>query len=340
MVVLRRRQLNLIRGCVFLFGLLGMLAFLYYFTEDTKEIQRKLENVLRDINEDTDNAMEAIKELEDHLEDLEIRPMPEAQFVVYNRVPKCASMSMTTLSYKLGGKNNFKVESPYEPGEKPEKTITEQREFVDFLQNQEPPYMYIRHQYYIDFSELNEDFSAAYINMIRDPIDRFESFYYFSRFGNEKGGGGNARLSDEQRNESVDECVAKRRRECTQPVWQVVPYFCGMDAECNNRHIRAVQIAKEHIEENYLFVGTLEEMNLSLGILEKLLPSFFGGARELTGTDESQNMKTQTKTLNKKKTSSETREWLKENTSLKLEYELYDFVVKRLHRAAKKLKVS
>jgi len=88
MVVLRRRQLNLIRGCVFLIGLLGMLAFLYYFTEDTKEIQRKLENVLRDINEDTDNAMEAIKELEDHLEDLEIRPMPEAQFVVYNRVPK------------------------------------------------------------------------------------------------------------------------------------------------------------------------------------------------------------------------------------------------------------
>lgn len=58
---------------------------------------------------------------------------------------------MTTLSYKLGGRNNFKVESPYEPGEKPEKTITEQREFVDFLQNQEPPYMYIRHQYYIDF---------------------------------------------------------------------------------------------------------------------------------------------------------------------------------------------
>ena len=81
-------------------------------------------------------------------------------------------------------------------------------------------------------------------------------------------------------------------------------------------------------------------MDLSLGILEKLLPHFFGGARELTGTDESQNMKTQTKTLNKKKTSPETREWLKENTSLKLEYELYDFVVERLHRAAKKLKVS
>lgn len=81
-------------------------------------------------------------------------------------------------------------------------------------------------------------------------------------------------------------------------------------------------------------------MDLSLGILEQLLPGFFSGARELTVSDESQNMKTQTKTLNKKKTSPETREWLKENTSLKLEYELYDFVVERLHRAAKKLKVS
>lgn len=57
MVVLRRRQLNLIRGCVFLFGLFGMLAFLYYFTEDTKEIQRKLENVLKDINIDTGNRI-------------------------------------------------------------------------------------------------------------------------------------------------------------------------------------------------------------------------------------------------------------------------------------------
>ena len=60
-------------------------------------------------------------------------------------------MSMTTLSYKLGQRNSFKVESPYEDGEKPDKTLHEQTEFIDYLKNQEPPYMYIRHQYYIDF---------------------------------------------------------------------------------------------------------------------------------------------------------------------------------------------
>ena len=50
--------------------------------------------------------------------------------VVFNRVPKCGSMFLTTLCYKLGTKNKFKVESPYEAGEKPQKTPTQQQKFV------------------------------------------------------------------------------------------------------------------------------------------------------------------------------------------------------------------
>ena len=94
--------------------------------------------------------------------------------------------------------------------------------------------------------------------MIRDPISRFESFYYFSRFGNVKGGGGKARLSEEQRLETVDECVANRRRECLQPVWQVVPYICGMRKECLQRHSEAVRIAKVRS----LFIDVIIQMKL------------------------------------------------------------------------------
>ena len=116
--------------------------------------------------------MRSINRLEEKLMDIDIQPRPDAQYVVYNRVPKvtqvllyfllkwikCASMSMTTLCYKLGGANTFKVESPYEVGEKPLKSRLEQEEFIDYLKAQEPYYMYIRHQYYIDFTYVQFDF--------------------------------------------------------------------------------------------------------------------------------------------------------------------------------------
>lgn len=75
------------------------------------------------------------------------------RFVVFNRVPKCASMSMTTLCYKLGAENGFKVASPYEEGEKPGRTEPEQKKFIKYLRSQKSPYMYIRHQYFINFEK-------------------------------------------------------------------------------------------------------------------------------------------------------------------------------------------
>merc|ERR1711990_239959 len=99
-------------------------------------------------------------------------------YVIFNRVPKCASMSMTELSYKLSGDNHFYVESPYEDGEKPEKTESQIQDFYKHLISRPSPDLYIRHQYYIPLTpELKS--KTAYINMIRDPIARFESFYYF-----------------------------------------------------------------------------------------------------------------------------------------------------------------
>lgn len=94
------------------------------------------------------------------------------------------------------------------------------------------------------------------------------------------------------------------------------------------------------MEENYLFVGVLEEMPKSLKILEQLLPHFFGGATELSEENASREMRDQTITLNKKPASPETRRFLRENTSIGLEYKLYDFVVEHLQRIAKKLDIK
>ena len=56
---------------------------------------------------------------------------------------------MTELSYKLSGDNHFYVESPYEDGEKPEKTEAQIQDFYKHLILRPSPDLYIRHQYYI-----------------------------------------------------------------------------------------------------------------------------------------------------------------------------------------------
>ena len=38
-----------------------------------------------------ENGLAAINDLEKHLEDIDIQPKPEAQYVVYNRVPKVST---------------------------------------------------------------------------------------------------------------------------------------------------------------------------------------------------------------------------------------------------------
>lgn len=62
------------------------------------------------------------------------------------------------------------------------------KELSDLAYAKQKRVLYTRHQYFIDFEELKWDDGdpPVYINLIRDPIDRFKSFYYFSRYGNKR----------------------------------------------------------------------------------------------------------------------------------------------------------
>ena len=94
--------------------------------------------------------------------------------------------NLIRLFYQLGARNNFNVASPYEPGETPWLTTDQQISTINSVKDQPPPSVYIRHQYFIDFNEFGEE-SPIYMNVIRDPIARFSSFYHFIRFGNKEG---------------------------------------------------------------------------------------------------------------------------------------------------------
>ena len=59
-------------------------------------VRKKSENHKFQKKNFSEKALDALERLEEHLEDLDIQPMPEAQYVVYNRVPKVQNKKKLT----------------------------------------------------------------------------------------------------------------------------------------------------------------------------------------------------------------------------------------------------
>ena len=102
-------------------------------------------------------------------------------------------------------------------------------------------------------------------------------------------------------------------------------------------------MAKWHVEKYYSVVGIIEEMDLSLKVMERYLPKFFLNATaiymkeivsDLNG-DLIKKLSGTTLIFNKnplsKKVKEETRLNLMRHPVFKLEYEFYEFVRQRLH---------
>ena len=81
---------------------------------------------------------------------------------------------------------------------------------------------------------------------------------------------------------SINECVDKQMAFCKNGgTWTMIPYFCGEEAFCKIPSEQSLEKAIDNIEKHYLFVGVLEEFELSLRVFEELLPSFFTGSARL-----------------------------------------------------------
>ena len=57
---------------------------------------------------------------------------------------------------------------------------------------------------------------ATFINVVRDPVDRFASRYYFNRFGWGLSAGARRQTwkNDEDINQNLDDCVQNKSDEC------------------------------------------------------------------------------------------------------------------------------
>ena len=121
--------------------------------------------------------------------------------------------------------------------------------------------------------------TPLYINVMRDPIDWFQSHYYFERNGWERGEGdrNSFKGTEAERTMIIDECVVKRSAQCVNIPWKFIEFFCGNQYPCHTRGVgeatvqKGVEKSKFNILNNFHVCGILEQWEDTLAMFEKML---------------------------------------------------------------------
>lgn len=243
--------------------------------------------------------------------------------LIYNRVPKCGSKGFRHLISHLSSINNYGVMYVQYPDMPRHLNKTHLKEIVEHVSNRSSnPWVYIRHVHFIDFSWFNKS-TPYYINIVRDPVARIVSAFYFRRQWRPDS------MSEERRNMTFDQCVKEKDYECQDPKYTfvIIPYFCGQDSYCVKPSRRALEQAKRNVVKYFSVVGYLEEYNKFISVVEKIWPRFFKNASDVYAklSDNSDHHKTTNKINPKPKTVKTVK------NRLGLDYEFYEFIKHRFH---------
>uniref|UniRef100_UPI00358DED7B uronyl 2-sulfotransferase isoform X2 n=1 Tax=Myxine glutinosa TaxID=7769 RepID=UPI00358DED7B len=254
------------------------------------------------------------------------KDLPFPSQVVYNRVGKCGSRTLVQLMRILAEKNDFTFATS-NVHNKTRLPHVEQAELMKNISALKKPFLYTRHVHFLDFNRFGME-QPTYINVIRDPISRFLSSYFFRRFGDRRNEESHIvrtpNMKMEERLLSIDKCILQSFPECNNPkIFYIIPYFCGQDPRCREPGIWALSQAKENLMRNYLLVGILEELEDTLLLLQRLLPHFFKNAASIYNDPAYLMLGNDTVTMKKASPSLPALQMLHER--MRWEYDFYYF---------------
>lgn len=238
------------------------------------------------------------KLLKDHDQDI----------LVFTRVPKTASFAMNAILEQLRDLNNFTTFAqidgmPPGPGNnheyvsEPDSVLRKQ--LIDaIIKEPNRPFVYARHQNFLDFSEFyssQEKVQPIYFSIVRDPIARLISWYYYARspdqlIDKESGKLKTNILEVKYLKETFEECLALQRPMMCRFIKgqhihnhiSQMSFFCGHSPECQVFESPAMlSKAKENLEKHFSVVGVTEHFSKSLAVFESHLPRYFKGSRDL-----------------------------------------------------------
>ncbi|KAG8583015.1 hypothetical protein GDO81_008254 [Engystomops pustulosus] len=239
--------------------------------------------------------------LDDH-GPLSPKVLPFPSQVVYNRVGKCGSRTVVLLLRILSEKHGFNLVTS-DIHNKTRLTKSEQVELIKNISTSEQPYLFTRHVHFLNFSRFGAE-QPVYINIIRDPVNRFLSNYFFRRFGDWRG----------EQNHMIR-----------------TP---GMKEEERDPGEWALERAKQNVKENFLLVGILEELEDVLLLLERFLPHYFKDVMSIYKNPEHRKLGNLTVTVKKTFPSPNALQVLYQR--MKYEYEFYHYIKEQFHLLKRK----
>ena len=189
--------------------------------------------------------------------------------------------------------------------------------------------VFIRHMHFIDFLQHGLSETFLYMNLIREPLARFVSYFYYYKEPDKMH---LIKLPKEAANVSLNECVETNFKKCIQPefIFKMIPFLCGYDSQCYVPSKWALYQAMKNVEKYFPVVGYLENYDQFLELLEYVWPQFFDGARDVyKDMMEKRSAFYKHATVKEEKLSPEHTEIMK--ARLSLEYDLYYFIKQRFH---------
>ncbi|VDN83786.1 unnamed protein product [Brugia pahangi] len=261
-----------------------------------------------------------------------------SSIVIYNRIPKTGSTTLTNaIMYNLCHRNGFNVIHLNLTRNRYLMNIVDQRRFIDNITNwkERIPAIYHGHVAFINFNRFGLP-NPVYINLIREPLDRLISYYYFLRYGDNYRVG--LKRSRAGNNETFDQCIERKGHDCDmKQMWLQIPYFCGTHHFCSEvGNNRALEQAKVNLINYYLLVGLSEQMRHFIELLELLLPTFFRDAlKNFDSLDEKHaNLRHTNLKIPPNKA---TVEAIRKNPIYIMEREFYDFAQKQFNEMRRRV---
>ncbi|XP_032520680.1 heparan sulfate 2-O-sulfotransferase pipe isoform X1 [Danaus plexippus] len=329
-----------------------------------QEYKEALEAIRRNTGAERSRPQRTLEETNRSEEDLdapdEVIPEPwelnntaraDIELLFFNRVPKVGSQTFMELLRRLAIKNQFGFHrDSVQRVETIRLAPANQQVLASVVTSHAPPASYIKHVCYTNFTRFGYP-SPIYVNVVRDPVERVISWYYYVRapwyYVERKQAFPDLPLPDPAwLKKDFETCVLSGDRECRYLEGEThegigdhrrqTLFFCGHEPQCTPfNSVEALQRAKRVVEQQYAVVGVLEDLNSTLLAFERYIPRFFTGALKMYW-EELNTFNRINRNHFKLPVSEAVKQIVRANFTREIEF--YEFCKQRLHLQLKALR--